>query len=465
MNKNCEFETSRTMRNSTATALALTSAALILLGATVGPEASALLEKPPDSLTSAMAVVKKDFPIVDSLYTLDDYLALAVDRSPALRSSFYNWKAAVERSGYVGAASDPMLSYGYFIENVETRVGPQTQRISIRQDLPWFGTLGAKKDMASENANAAYQKFEAERLRLFYEVKTAYYDYYFLGQDIAVTKANLELMTFWESVARTKYKTALAGHPDVIRAQVELGKLEDQLLSLQDMIQPAAARLRAAVNIPDSIAIPFATSVAVDELVLDRAAVVGSVREYNPDIQSIGHLVEMEKAGVRLAGKSSLPNFSVGVDYIETGPALNPAMAGSGKDAWIVGVGVNLPIWFGKNKARKQEAIARQKQAEYRLLDGANQLEAYASKVVYEYDNALRKLRLYRDGLIPKAEQSLNASYTAYQSGELDFLNVLDAQRQLLEFQRQYERAIADLGIRQAEIEAVTGKQISELAQ
>jgi outer membrane protein TolC len=168
---------------------------------------------------------------------------------------------------------------------------------------------------------------------------------------------------------------------------------------------------------------------------------------------------------VRLAGKSSLPNFTVGVDYIATGPAPDPTIADSGKDPWIIGVSVNLPIWFGKNKARKQEAEARHRQAEYRLIDAENQLEAYADRVLFEHNDALRKVRLYRDGLVPKAEQSLNASYRAYQTGELDFLNVLDAQRQLLEFQRQYERAVADLGIRQAELETITGRQATELAK
>jgi outer membrane protein TolC len=82
-------------------------------------------------------------------------------------------------------------------------------------------------------------------------------------------------------------------------------------------------------------------------------------------------------------------------------------------------------------------------------------------RMVFEYEDALRKTRLYRDGLLPKAEQALNAGYTAYQAGEMDFLYVLDAQRQLLEFQLQYERTRANLGIGLAAIEMITGSEIS----
>ena len=73
----------------------------------------------------------------------------------------------------------------------------------------------------------------------------------------------------------------------------------------------------------------------------------------------------------------------------------------------------------------------------------------------------MRKIRLYRDGLVPKAEQSLNANYTAFQAGETDFLNLLDAQRQLLDFQLQYERSKSSLAVKRAEIEMVTGLPLS----
>ena len=102
---------------------------------------------------------------------------------------------------------------------------------------------------------------------------------------------------------------------------------------------------------------------------------------------------------------------------------------------------------------------ARQKQVDYELMETRIQLEAYAESLLFRYDDALRKLLLYRDGLAPKAEQSLNTSYAAYRAGELEFLSVLEAQRQLLSFQLKLERARADLGIRQAELEMLMGRE------
>lgn len=413
-----------------------------------------------DSLGSQYISADMEALHFDSTATLEDYLAYAAIQSPALRRAFYRWKSALEKTGYAGALPDPMITYGYFIENVETRVGPQNQRFGIKQAFPWFGTLGAKKDIAQEAANAAYRKYEAEKLKLFYSVKAAYYDLYFLGRDIAITEDNLELMKFWEAVARTKYKVALKSHPDIIKAQVELGKLEDRLLTLRDKIEPTVARLRAILNLSNSVALSIPSTMDTIESPVNSDVVLKNALDYNPNLSAMLHIIDKEQAGVRLAGKASFPNFTVGIDYVETSEALNPAMTESGKDPLMVGVGINLPIWFGKNNAKKREAAAKLKTAEYDYADARNRLTALVERIVFKHSDALRKTQLYRDGLIPKAEQALNASYTAYQAGKADFLNVLDAQRQLLAFQLQFERSYTDLATRRAEIEMITGKEI-----
>ena len=431
---------------------------------TEGSQGRSLLD-PTEGMASALETPVEDWAGDNLSSGLDAYLALAMERSPGLRAAFYQWKAALERSGYAGSLPDPILSYGHYIESVETRVGPQERRLSLRQSYPWFGTLGAKEEIASQEAKAAYQRFESERLRLFYRVKSAYYDYYYLGRDLALTRENLELLKFWESVTRTKFKVALTRHPDVIRAQLELGKLENRLLTIEQKIEPAAARLRALLDLPSSAGIPIPESLSVVETRLDGAAVKNHALAHNPALKSLRHLIDRAEAGVRLARKSYFPDLTFGLDYIETGEALNPASPESGKDAWAVAIGVTLPIWVGKNNAREQEALAVRKEAEYGVREAENRLAAEAEAVVFENDDALRKLRLYRDGLVPKAEQSLNANYAAYQAGELDFLNVLDAQRQLLSFRIEQERALVDLAIAQAEVEMITGKDFSELAE
>jgi outer membrane protein TolC len=408
-----------------------------------------------DSLEAAYRAA--DDVDIDSGASLETYLRVAAGRNPALRSMFYRWKSALGHADVGGTLPDPVISYRYFIENVETRVGPQNQGLSLRQDVPWPGMLSAQSDVALEDARIAFRRFQAAMLEVVAQVKGAYYEYYLVGREAALTEENLSLMTFWESVVRTKYKAALAGNPDLLRVQVELGKLEDHLATLNAAGGPAAARLRAAVNLPDSIPVPIPQAVDVSEQTYDADSVRAAVLRANPDLLSRQHAVAREEAGLRLARRSALPNFSLGVDYIDTGPAMNPGTPESGKDPWIVGLSVSLPLWFGKNASRTDEAEAREYEARYAVDEVRNRLLAMAERLLFEHGDALRKVHLYRDGLIPKAVQSLNTSYAAYQAGEVDFLNVLDAQRRVLEFQLQLERARVDLGNRAAALDALMG--------
>ncbi len=397
----------------------------------------------------------------DASKGLDHYLVFAALNNPGLKAAFYKWKAELKKVSAVSALPNPMFTYGYFIEKVETRVGPQNQRFALRQAFPWFGTLGNKADIAWAASQSAYEVFRSARLKLYYDVKTAYCDYYYLGRQLKITQDNSDLLTFWESVARTKYKTGSASHADVIRAQVELGKIEDELATLRDKQTVLQARLRAALNLPDSIAIAPPDSIEADEIYLPRDSVSSWILAGNPNLKAIQYQIAKEESSVSLARKAWLPGFSVGVDYIQTGPALNPDMAESGKDPWMVSASVDLPIWFGKNKAKVESAQAAKLAAENQRDQTENDLREFGTSVSFEYDDAVRKHRLYRDGLVPKAEEALNAAFTAYESGQIGFIGLLDTQRQLLAFSLELESARTNAAKRLAEIELITDRDLS----
>ena len=430
----------------------------VLLIMSITRASASEVRKAKDLAKSTESDFKESYHIViDSNSTLSDYLAYAAHRNPGLKSAFYKWKSQLEKISQVKSLPDPMFSFGYFIENVETRVGPQQWRAGLKQTFPWFGTLARKGDIAFELANAAYQRYQMVKLKLFYNVKTAYYDYYYLSREIQLTKEHIELLTYWESVARTRYKASLGKHPDIIKAQVELGKIEDKLLSLKDMKRPVSERLKAALNIRNADNLPFPKSISDEELNIRIDSLHVLVKTNNLDLKTLDHIIAKEKESISLANKAYFPNFTFGVNFIQTGEALNPSLPESGKDPWLVSGSINVPIWIGRKNAGRNEAKARFKSAKYKRQDAENRLLAYFEKVLFDYDDAIRKVNLYRDGLIPKAEQSLNASFTAYRAGKADFLNVIDSERMLLEFQLSLEKAFVNKAKKLAEIELLAG--------
>lgn len=275
--------------------------------------------------------------------TLDHYLAYAAIHNPGLEAAFDHWKAALERVPQARSLPDPRFNYRYFIENVETRVGPQRQNLGLSQMFPWFGKLKLRGGVALEAARAAQAQYEAEKLKLFYKVKKTYYEYYYLARAIAVVRENLELVKYLEEVARTRFKAAETGHPDVIKAQIELGKLDNQLRTLQDLRGPMAARLNALLNRRTQAPLPWPTQIVEEPIATNDEQFFDWLGKNNPELTALQHQMAQQRESIRLAHKDYYPDLTVGVAYVDTDSAVAPGVPDSGNDPVSVGISINLP--------------------------------------------------------------------------------------------------------------------------
>jgi len=408
---------------------------------------------------------REPLPVLDETATLSDYLAYAALNNPGLRAAFHRWQAAVERIRQVRSLPEPRLSYGYFIREVETRVGPQRQKVGISQGFPWFGKLKLQGEQAVEAAEAARERYEAEKLKLFYRVKSAYAEYYYLSRAIATTKENLALMRYLEQVVRTRYRAAAAGHPDVIKAQVELGKLDERLRSLEDLRAPLAARLDAALGREPGEPAAWPDSLPEEKAELKEEELLLRAKQANPELKALAFEIGKAEDAVALARKEYFPDFALGLDYIQTDPSSMAGVKDSGKDPVVPMISIEIPIWRGKYRAGEREAKARLQGARELLRERTNTLESEVKLAAYGLRDAARKIDLYRDALIPKAKEHLRATETAFKAGKADFLNLIDAQRALLEFELIHQRALADQLKRRAELEMLVGKEIPPLVR
>lgn len=393
--------------------------------------------------------------------SLDYFLRSAALNNPGLKAAFNRWKAALERVPQSRALPDPRFTYAYFIREVETRVGPQQHRLAIAQMFPWFGKLGLQGNAALENANAAREQYEAIRLKLFYQVKEAYYEYVYLRQAVVVMEENVQLLTYLENVVMAKYRSGSAPHSSLMKAQVESDKLRDQLKSLEDMLNPVKARLNTVMNRPPRSRLPVPVAAAIDTVQIPDEQLVAWLKESNPDLRANEHLAAKEKFSIDLAKKNYFPDITLGVDYILTGDARMPGVTDSGKDPLIAMLTVNLPLWWGKNKAAVNEAEAKYQSALKQQKSIENDLLSRLEMVLYQFREARRKMQLYNEALLPRAQQSLNVSQSAFEAGKVDFLNLIDAQRTYLEFELFLARSTTNYAQRLAELEMLVGREIS----
>ncbi|HCO96629.1 MAG TPA: hypothetical protein DIU00_22265 [Phycisphaerales bacterium] len=391
---------------------------------------------------------------------LEDYLAFAAMHNAGLQVAFEQWKIAVEQVPQAKSLPDPKFTYGYFIEEVETRVGPQRNKLQIMQTFPWFGEIEARTDAAAAAAKAARKRYEAAKLKLFSEVKDAFYEYTYLARAIEIAKENLELIQHFEEVARTKYITAATGHPDVIRAQIELARLEDRLKTLEELRKPIVAGLNAVLNRQSKEMLPWPDKAEFRTTEVSRDKIIQLLRTRNPELEALDFELQAAKGRVDLAKKKFWPDVGVGVGWTDTGSAINPGMSDSGKDPIILMFTMNLPIWREGYKAAELQAKASVRKASHQKKQAENTIIARAERSLYDFEDTGRKRKLYGDVLIPKGEELLGASETAYRAGMVDFLSLINAQQKLLEFQLYYERAMTDNQQELARLEMLVGAEL-----
>jgi outer membrane protein TolC len=386
--------------------------------------------------------------------TLQELQRIAETNNAGLRAAFDRWTAAREQVSQAGSLPDPRISYAYFLESVETRVGPQKQKFGIAQSIPLFGKLGLREDVAVQMAHAAGAAFEQARQQLRFRVSQLWNDTYYLHRAIEVTGENVRLLGDLESVALAQYASGMAPQAAVIRAQVERGRLEDRLRTLRDQQRPLLAALNAELNRAPDTPIARPTEITTRPLpeTLDPSLV-----EASPQLAAQRSLVGKEAAAARLAGRGPIPDLTIGAEYIDTGESPMPNIADTGKDAVVASASVNIPLWFGRYRAEKHQADARHAAADRDLTQLRSRLLAEMELAHFEYRDADRRVDLYEHTLVPKARQSLRVAEDAFTTGQNTFLELVDAQRTLLEFQLSLERARADRATKYAHIRMIVG--------
>ncbi len=392
--------------------------------------------------------------------TLHGYVLHALENSSRLRGSFAAYQAALKKRPQVTALADPRLTYGYFLRSVETRVGAQQHRLGLSQTLPWFGTLALRGDEADFEARAAFYRFLSLKNELVFDVAKTYAELVYLHATVRIAEDTLQLVQSWEKVLQVRFRSGIGTHSDLVRVQTELGQLEDRLVEFREVIQPTQVAFNTLLNRPATAAIHIPPSLLLDpaldaETRAARQLTEEIVLKGNPELARFEALIQARRVGVELAGKTVYPDFTLGLDYLATDK--RPGPIDSGKDALMPILSMTLPIHRQKQRAIVEEAVWQQYSLEAQRRDSAAVLASDFARARFALRDAERKIALFTHTLLPKAEESIEASFTAYESGEAGFLEVLDSGRRLLDFELSLSRARTDRAIAMANLFMLSG--------
>ena len=395
-------------------------------------------------------------PVLEGEPGLEEYIHYALANNAGIRAAFEQWQAALEGIDPAQARPDPRFAVGYFVRPVETRVGPQEWRLGLAQTFPWFGQLALQGRIKSAASQAARQRYEAARLDLVFQVESAYYELYYLERAISIQASNLQWLNSLEKVAQANYRAGRGSQADVLKIQMEQGKLADELQSLRDRRAPVRTRLNAVLNRPAGADVAPVAELPPAPPTPDKAGL-----EHHPVLRAHDFEVERARTAVERAQKEGYPTWTLSFDYIATSGREAAAIADEGKDPLVAMLSLNLPLDRSQYRAGVRQARARQHAAELERRESENQLEARLQLALYHWRDSRRKIDLYRDSLLPRAKQALDVTQQAFAAGKGSFLDLIDAQRLRLEFQLGKERALADHARHRAEIDLLTGGRLA----
>jgi outer membrane protein TolC len=299
--------------------------------------------------------------------------------------------------------------------------------------------------MARAEANAAYYDIAEQRLRIAEATRLAYFEYFLAHRQLAVLEESTALLRSFREIALRKFESASAEQQDVLLADVELAQLERQRLSLTRAERVARARINTLLlNPPDSpLPEPPADLEARDDLP-SSGELIDQALAQRPELAAQAARIRRERYAAALAHREFLPDLElVGrYDAFWQEEELRP----------MVGMNVNVPIYTRKRWAALREANARRAQQEATLESQSNEISFEIERAYQQVRESAETVTVFQERILPAARHSVEAAQASYTAGRLDFLRLVESQRQAVELENGYYDAVAEYHIRRAEL-------------
>ncbi len=404
------------------------------------------------------ARAQRPAPPADTL-RLAEAVRVALDANPMLQAARFSAAAAAERVGPAGALPDPQLQFGLMnrmASEFGSTMDPMTMnQFQLMQMVPWPGKLASTRSAARHAAAAATAGAEEQARMLAAQVRMAYYDVAYADRALDVMQGTLGLLRNFREVTATMYAVGSAVQADVLRAQVEVARMSEDITRMGQDRVAGAARLNAllgreATSPIGALELPHPPSgdlPSVDTLVAWALAA-------RPALRAGAERVAAAEASLSAARRELLPDFQVGFAY-QARPAF--------PDMVSLMLGVNLPVFAGARQLpmrREMAAMRDMSRAELANLRNETIARVIETRAQAERDRNLG--RLYRTSILPQARAAVDAALASYRVGRVTFMQLIDNQMTVNRYETETYRLLADYHQAVGELAALVGRPLEE---
>jgi len=375
--------------------------------------------------------------------------------NPEIQAARFRFEAATKRPSQVGTLPEPTATYSNFgVGHPFSGLNGSNfayHGFGISQEFPFPGKLALASEEAKREADSEQQKYQASVLDVTSRLKVAYYEWLTVNKAIELTRKHSDLLSRFEEIARNHYRVGKGLQQDVLKAQLEVSSLEQQLAMLDEKRQRAEAEIAALLAQP-SVALrtpadiqPTSFSMSLEELLKATAE--------SPSIRAEQKMVDARAVGINRSLKDFRPDFGASFQWQRTGTNF--------PDYYMATVEVKIPIYYArKQRYALEESYARLNEAK-QTYRAAQQQAYYGVKDQYlTIQSSERILNLYKTTLLPQAQLTVDSSASAYEVGSTDFLTLITNLTNLISLERQYYDELARHEEAIARLEPVVGREL-----
>ncbi|WP_224484398.1 TolC family protein [Robertkochia aurantiaca] len=354
--------------------------------------------------------------------TLDDFINLTEGANPRIQAYELRYDIASEKVNEAQVLGPTELGAAYFVSEPETRTGAQKFRLSARQMFPWFGTITSRENYAEAMAEAEYEELVIIRRKLALEVTQVYYTIQQLQAKRAVLEEHISLLQQYEALAIQAVEVDKAGAADVLRLQIRENDLVRELEILKEKLKAEKAMLNSLADRSTGTEVRIeAYEVMIPEIERDASFDL----ELHPELVKYDKLYNSVEQAEMLNQKQNTPNFGIGLDYINVQERPDMTFDDNGKDILMPMVSFSIPIFNEKFSSVSRQNELKKREIEAQRSERLNELNARLFKAIAE-QNAARITFESLEANIGKAEDTKKILLTKYETGELDFTELLE---------------------------------------
>lgn len=362
---------------------------------------------------------------------LEYYLQQAELNNPQIQAFELKYKVASEKVNEADALSDTEFRFGYFMSEPETRTGAQIFRVTVRQMIPWFGTISARENYVASLAASEYLDFVIAKRKLGLSVSQSYYRLNSLRAKQKVLQENISLLKTYESLALTSLEVGNASAVDVLRLQIRKNEVEQLYQVLEEDYLAERSQFNNLLNRDTNTELVLADEMIIPDEVKEPT---DTELALNPELLKFDKIYESVVQSELLNKKEAGPKIGFGLDFIAVEERPDMVFSDNGKDIFMPMVSLSVPIFNKKYNSRTIQNELQLQEIQAQKDQRQNILETMLAEALGNRNSARIEFVTQSKNLL-QAEEAQKILLKSYETGAIDFNDVLDIQELQLKFQ------------------------------